>query len=707
LGVLTYLDAVRAAMQHWLVLAVVAVCCLSIADSRFIIEKSGLKLRFPPDAASRSPYSAGFDMSLANFGAPEYGGELVGKLVYVDKDYGHSYTCEPECKYACAAFSDAKPSPLKLNPPSDGQNYIMMVDRGPINDEFHEPCKFAEKVWNSQLAGAQAVIVVNYEDRHTTMEAPDDNDEVAYKYLRNITIPAVFITKSDGDALKTLLKVDSSGSTKDVVVVMDWKDALPAAEKVKWEFWSNSNDMCGPVCDVQKEFIKEFQDTARELEGNWTVFEPHYIVWVCPDVYRSSQECQSQCIHNGRYCTPDPDGDLMDGYSGADIVQENLRQLCVFHLANASGEPWRWWQYVTKFADECKMSDNKYTEACAEQVFNELNTDNWSTVDELRSCIGDINADTRNDRMEAEMESQWGNQDVGEVYILPTIRINDGQYRGKIAYEPVLKAICAAFSGQKPEVCSKLTSSNCRPGSEGDRACRARSDGKTMCKDTLSSYECVCGAGFQPHTNEDGSETCISVNKCMSPEVQNNPDCTCERCACQALPGDYRCIQNLPDECAVDNGGCWQGDFKVNGQMKHFSACSDNIRAYRAAAASGRDVSNVSLSTCKCPPCFYDLTEGDKVQCVAKGNLDLCDLQSGVYSAEAGTGGPGTPLWAVLAITVGCLGLVAAAGYAAYRLRLRNAMHQEIRSIMAQYMPLGEEADAEEKQGLRNGTATP
>lgn len=58
----------------------------------------------------------------------------------------------------------------------------------------------------------------------------------------------------------------------------------------------------------------------------------------------------------------------MGGYSGSDIVQENLRQLCVFHLANASGEPWRWWQYVTKFADECKMSDNKYTESCAEQV---------------------------------------------------------------------------------------------------------------------------------------------------------------------------------------------------------------------------------------------------------------------------------------------------------------------------------------------------
>ena len=45
--------------------------------------------------------------------------------------------------------------------------------------------------------------------------------------------------------------------------------------------------------------------------------------------------------------------------------------------------------------------------------------------------------------------------------------------------------------------------------------------------------------------------------------------------------------------------------------------------------------------------------------------------------------------WAVFLIVFGCIGAVALAGYAAYRLRIRNAMHQEIRSIMAQYMPLG------------------
>ena len=122
---------------------------------------------------------------------------------------------------------------------------------------------------------------MNYEDRHTTMEAPDDQDEVSYKYLRNITIPAAFLTKTDGQALKDLLK-----KGKDAYVSLDWTDVLPKREVVEWEFWSNSNDQCGAVCDVQKEFVKEFVPAARQLEGNWTKFTPHYIVWVCPSAYR-------------------------------------------------------------------------------------------------------------------------------------------------------------------------------------------------------------------------------------------------------------------------------------------------------------------------------------------------------------------------------------------------------------------------------------
>ena len=49
-------------------------------------------------------------------------------------------------------------------------------------------------------------------------------------------------------------------------------------------------------------------------------------------------------------------------------AQENLRQLCVFKEANQSGQPWQWWDYVTRFADECKMSEQNYNEECAEKA---------------------------------------------------------------------------------------------------------------------------------------------------------------------------------------------------------------------------------------------------------------------------------------------------------------------------------------------------
>ena len=54
------------------------------------------------------------------------------------------------------------------------------------------------------------------------------------------------------------------------------------------------------------------------------------------------------------------------------FAQENLRQLCVFKLANQSGQPWQWWDYVTRFADECKMSEKNYNEECAEKVRNPI-----------------------------------------------------------------------------------------------------------------------------------------------------------------------------------------------------------------------------------------------------------------------------------------------------------------------------------------------
>ena len=44
-----------------------------------------------------------------------------------------------------------------------------------------------------------------------------------------------------------------------------------------------------------------------------------------------------------------------------------------------------------------------------------------------------------------------------QVFILPTIRINGAQYRGKLSTPEVLRAICAGFvQGNMPQACSKV-----------------------------------------------------------------------------------------------------------------------------------------------------------------------------------------------------------------------------------------------------------
>ena len=62
-----------------------------------------------------------------------------------------------------------------------------------------------------------------------------------------------------------------------------------------------------------------------------------------------------------------------------------------------------------------------------------------------------------------------------QVYILPTVRINAAQYRGRLGYSEVLKAICAGFTrGAEPQACLRVAEDDCRPESPGDNFCKAK-----------------------------------------------------------------------------------------------------------------------------------------------------------------------------------------------------------------------------------------
>lgn len=234
---------------------------------------------------------------------------------------------------------------------------------------FFSDCFFALKVWNAQNAGASAVLVADdIEEALITMDTPEEDSRSA-QYIENITIPSALIEKSFGEKLKKAL---NSGEM--VNVNLDWREAVPHPDdRVEYELWTNSNDECGFKCDMLMEFVKDFKGAAQILEkGGYTQFTPHYITWYCPQAFTISKQCKSQCINHGRYCAPDPEQDFSRGYEGKDVVLENLRQLCVFRVANETKKPWVWWDYVTDFQIRCPMKEKKYNKDCAENVIKSL-----------------------------------------------------------------------------------------------------------------------------------------------------------------------------------------------------------------------------------------------------------------------------------------------------------------------------------------------
>ncbi|OMO53874.1 hypothetical protein CCACVL1_28271 [Corchorus capsularis] len=374
---------------------------------KFIVEKNSLKLTSPESIKGV------YDCAIGSFGVPQYARILIGTVIYPKAN-----------QRSCRNFDDygisfkSKPGELPT---------ILLVDRG--------DCFLSLKVSYAQKAGAAAVLIADYLDEPLiTMYTPED-DDVEYLQELNITIPSAFIRKSLGDSIKKALQ---SGEMVNI------------GDQIKYEFWTNSNYECGPNCDNQLEFVKKFKGTAKILEQKgYTQFTPHYKTWYCPKAFTLTKRCKSQCINHGRYCAPDPEQDFTKGYDGKDVLIQNLRHACLFKVAREYGKPWLWWDYVTDFAIRCPMRKGKYNKYCADQVIRSLGID----ITKIEKCIGDPDADVENPVLKAELEAQMGNGYHAEVTRLPTLLINNSQYKGELQRGAVLKAICGGFQDPMRSIC--------------------------------------------------------------------------------------------------------------------------------------------------------------------------------------------------------------------------------------------------------------
>ncbi|KAM0854372.1 hypothetical protein ACQ4PT_050469 [Festuca glaucescens] len=595
-------------------------CCL--CEGRFVVEKNSLKVT-APDALKGT-----YECAIGNFGVPQYGGTMVGVVAYPKAN-----------RKACKSF-DGFDISYKAKPGSFPT--FLLVDRG--------DCFFTKKAWNAQNAGVAAILVADDKDEPLiTMDTPEESGRE--DYLENITIASALITKSFGDRLRNAVEKGDM-----VNVNLDWRESLPHPdERVEYEFWTNSNDECGPKCDSQIDFVKSFKGPAQILEKKgYTQFTPHYITWYCPESFTSSKQCKSQCINHGRYCAPDPEQDFSKGYDGKDVVVQNLRQVCVYQVAKDSEKPWLWWDYVTDFAIRCPMKENKYTKECADGVIKSLGLDHKA----IDKCIGDPDADKENPVLKAEQDAQIGKGARGDVTILPTLVINNRQYRGKLDKGAVLKALCAGFKETtEPAVClsEDIQTNECLENNGGcwhDKAANI-----SACKDTFRGRVCEC------------------------PVVKG-----------VKFVGDgyTRCEASGSGRCEIDNGGCWK---ETRNGLTH-SACTDGgCKCPDGFKGDGvhkcEDVDECKEKTaCQCKECKCKNTWGSYECGCGSGLLYMKEHDTCISKNAAGQVG-----WNFLWVIFFGLAAAGIAGYAVYKYRIRSYMDSEIRAIMAQYMPLDNQGD--------------
>lgn len=262
----------------------------------------------------------------------------------------------------------------------------------------------------------------------------------------DISIPSMLMFKTDADKIKDELEMN-----RPVQVEMAWSLPTPD-DRVEYDLWTT------PADKVSKDFLNNFKKIAVAL-GDKAYFTPHMYIY---DGVRSHCQgnpsdsfCYNLCTNNGRYCATDPDNDLERGTSGADVVRESLRRLCIWNNYGVTdGVGKEWWDYVVEFSSRCSDSDYFNNDDCIKDAYKHAKV-NGDTIERCMADSGGTASDTTNSKLQSELSSQ----EQRGVVVIPTAFVNSAAIRGALTVGNVFTAICSGYSeGTTPSICKKCSS---------------------------------------------------------------------------------------------------------------------------------------------------------------------------------------------------------------------------------------------------------
>lgn len=395
-----------------------------VGPAAFVAEagkvSSAVKVHLPKELARTN----GYDHREALFGIPPYGGSIQQTVIYSGADQD---LCTPVVNQRWKA------------------PFILLVDRG--------GCTFVQKVRNAQHAGAAAVIIADNtcqcKHEKTCTPASDQECELHEPIMADdgsgydITIPSVLLFKQDADPIKAALVKKHS-----VRMELTWSLPNPDGH-VEWDLWTSPTDY------VSMNFKKEFR-AAVEALGESADLTPHMYVYdglaaKCRNEDTGESECFNLCTNEGRYCAADPDNDLDYGISGADVVTESVRRLCIWQLYGDDGIGLKWWDYLMGFQEKCDTSEDFMKDNCIRDVMDQIDIE----YDAVEQCIfnsGGLDKPEEN----TILQQQLDDKEQKGIVIMPVVYVNGVAIRGQLEFATIFKAICSGFApGTEPDICDR------------------------------------------------------------------------------------------------------------------------------------------------------------------------------------------------------------------------------------------------------------
>jgi hypothetical protein len=300
----------------------------------------------------------------------------------------------------------------------------------------------------------------------------DDNDNSLY-------LPTVLMQKQDAQAIHSIFtESTTTAQTQQIVTVnLTWPAVVNTADLVTVDYWHVPGPyrLDGSLSVVALAHVLESLSPQVAFTPHFPIVSGHAIgchpddgdgteTQTATDASTGITVCDDMCTNKGRYCAQDPESSPSQGVSGASVVRESLRRMCIWELYGTNETDFigvQFWKYVIAFDETCTKDsfmtlENSYNDmwmndddACSILAMSEAGM----SSDEVSLCMvrsGDVWEDKDNSMIELALREE---KSLGETSP-PTLVVNDIQYRGQ-SFSESFGAICASFkTGSMPDVCA-------------------------------------------------------------------------------------------------------------------------------------------------------------------------------------------------------------------------------------------------------------